>query len=79
MSGDKQPRRFNGPDGARLSKTGLLTGLVKTDKGYAVLTARIRVDGTLESATLSRSQAEKVYVAMEHKRAIVHHAWEIDK
>lgn len=57
-----------GPDGATLVGDGTLTGVVKTSKGYALMTAEVAPDGSVV-LTVSGSQAFKQFVVTQQKRA----------
>lgn len=48
----------------------VLSGLVRTSKGYAVATAVISDAGELLSWKLGNSQAYKQFVAIEHKAIV---------
>ncbi len=57
-------------DDAKPAAPMVLTGLVKTSKGYAVAVATFEADGSLQSLEVGPSQANKVYVAMKHQRML---------
>lgn len=59
------------PDGATVVKEMILTGLVKTTKGYAVATVVLRPTGEVVSCALGHSQAYKEFVALEHSRLVL--------
>lgn len=61
------PKKLAGPDGAEPTKAMVLTGVVKTSKGYAVATAVVDREGVAK-LSLGTSQAYKEFVAREHKR-----------
>lgn len=58
-------------DDAIPTKNMILTGLVRTSKGYALAIVEYAPDGSLVALRLGRSQADKVFVAMAHKEALV--------
>jgi len=60
-----------GPDGATAAAPLVLSGVVKTSKGYAVARATLKPDGTVEAVSLMPSQAFKQYVAAQHKRIVL--------
>lgn len=57
-------------DSATVMKPMVLTGLVRTSRGYAVATAVLEPDGTARSVKLGHSQAYKSPVALEHQREL---------
>ena len=59
-----------GPDGATPLRPMVLTGIVRTGKGYALATAVLTADGRVASVSLGHSQSQKEYIAIEHKRAL---------
>ncbi len=59
------------PDGATLKGNATVTGLVKTSRGYATAIVELAPDGTTVAVRLGLSQAEKRFVAIEHKREVV--------
>lgn len=62
---------YSSIDGAELAAPMVLTGVVKTTKGYAVAIAKFHADGRLDSLKLQLSQAFKEHVAREHKKVLV--------
>jgi hypothetical protein len=69
-----QPQSIQKPrpqslDGAEPAGTMVLTGVVRTTKGYAVARAVIARDGNV-TVTLGHSQTHKEFVAIEHKRSL---------
>jgi hypothetical protein len=60
-----------GRDGAIPVASMVLSGIVRTSKGFAVCLARLRADGTVENVELGRSQVFKEHVAAEHKPLVV--------
>jgi hypothetical protein len=48
----------------------LLSGLVKTEKGYAVATAELSPTGSVLRLDIGPSQAYPQFVALEHKRLL---------
>ena len=65
--------KVSAPDGATLVSAMTLTGIVKTSKGVAVLTAQLGPDGAVKSLKLGNSQDArfgKPFVAEEHKRML---------
>lgn len=64
-----------GPDGATLTKTGgVVTGLVRTSKGYAVATIELDGEGRTTSVRLGHSQTQKEFAAREHLRVVTREA-----
>lgn len=57
-------------DDAALKGNATLTGIVKTTKGYAVAMVELAPDGSLITAFVGPSQANKVFVAKEHHRML---------
>jgi hypothetical protein len=57
-------------DSATLKGNAVLTGVVRTTKGYAVARVELGPDGSLIQAWLGPSQANKVFVAQEHHRML---------
>lgn len=66
----KESRPAKGPDLAVPVAKMFLSGIVKTSKGYAVATAAINSDGTVDSIALGRSQLDIRFVAKEHQRGL---------
>ena len=64
------PATIQSPDNAAVTKPMVLTGLVRTSRGFAVATATLEPDGTVRSVRLGHSQAFKTFVAMEHQREL---------
>jgi hypothetical protein len=71
------------PDGFKLEvaddaqlKPMVLTGLVRTSRGYAVAIAHVAADGSLTSFRIGPSQSEKRFAAIAHKEALVKAALE---
>lgn len=64
------PTLVTGPDGATLSKTAMLSSVVRTSKGFAVAYAEIAPDGSVKSIRLGYSQTAPEFIAREHKRTL---------
>lgn len=62
-----------GPEGATPLGQMILSGVVKTNRGYAVATAVVSPNGEI-TITLGNSQAFPEHVAVEHKRIAVNAA-----
>lgn len=68
---ESKPEPLVGPDGGTPTAPMVLSGVVKTSRGYAVALATLRADGTVERVELKGSQAFKQYVAAQHKNIVL--------
>lgn len=64
----KEAAALVGPDGASPSGPIEISGITKTSLGYAVVRAVLKPDGSVESVSMTASQAFKEHVASQHKR-----------